>query len=76
MISKLRVQCARQPGACRACSRRCFGSTQVILHIATEPSLVEPPFGEAMHTYPDSIPLGICDVRDLDDWGLMTRARI
>jgi hypothetical protein len=66
VISKLVVQCARQPGLSRVFSA-VFGSKHLSLHMAAEPSLADRPFGEAVHAYPDSILLGVCDVLVLDD---------
>lgn len=66
VISKLIVQCARQPGLSQVFSA-VFGSAGLTLRMAAEPSLANRPFGEAMRAYPDNIPLGVCDVLELDD---------
>ncbi|MCF8480531.1 MAG: hypothetical protein K9H25_08880 [Rhodospirillum sp.] len=66
VISKLIVQCARQPGLSQVFSA-VFGSTEVTLHLVAEPTLANRPMAEAMRSYTDSIPLGVCDVLELDD---------
>jgi hypothetical protein len=66
VIGKLVVQCARQPGLSQVFST-IFGSPDLALRLATEPNLANRPMAEAALAYPDSIPLGICDVLELDD---------